>query len=144
MGQKTQHYKNHRRLVMGYHGLTYFFVTAVFVGGTVYTLCNCPEHLYEGLLFVTTGIALAWVAFYARYFALKAQDRAIRAEENFRHYLLTGKPLDSRLRPSQIVALRFAPDEEFPGLAARAAEEKLKNDAIKRLIQHWKADRYRV
>jgi hypothetical protein len=48
-------------------------------------------------------------------FALRAQDRAIRAEENLRHFILTGKPFDSRLRMSQIIALRFAPDDEFPG-----------------------------
>ena len=76
--------------------------------------------------------------------AFQAQDRAIRAEENFRHYLLTGKPLDSRLRVSQIVALRFASDAEFPGLAVKAADEKLKNEDIKKLIQNWRADHHRV
>ena len=46
-------------------------------------------------------------------FAVGAQDRAIRAEENLRHFALTGKLLDKRLRKSQVIALRFADDDEF-------------------------------
>ena len=83
-------------------------------------------------------------AFYARQFALKAQDRAIRAEENFRHFILTGKPLDSRLRVGQIVGLRFASDEEFPALAAKAAAEGIKGEEIKKLIKTWRGDHHRV
>jgi hypothetical protein len=77
-------------------------------------------------------------------FSLKAQDRAIRAEENFRHYILTGKPLDSRLTTRQIIGLRFASDEEFPALAVRAVEENLSEDEIKRLVKKWRPDYYRV
>jgi hypothetical protein len=43
-----------------------------------------------------------------------------------------------------IVALRFADDQEFAALAARAARESLSPDAIKRAVQHWRADTYRV
>jgi hypothetical protein len=75
---------------------------------------------------------------------LKAQDRAIRAEESLRHFVLTGKPLDSRLRTGQIVALRFASDAEFPALAQKAAEEGLSSKEIKQSIQNWRADHYRV
>jgi len=78
--------------------------------------------------------------FFARNFALKAQDRAIRAEENFRHYLLTGKPFDSKLTLRQIIGLRFASDEEFPELAKKASEESLSEEDIKKAIKNWKAD----
>ena len=81
---------------------------------------------------------------YSRVFALKAQDRAIRAEENFRHFILTGKPLDKQLHISQVIALRFASDEEFPALAKKAAAEKLSQKQIKQAVQNWKADYYRV
>ena len=81
---------------------------------------------------------------HTRIFALKVQSRVIRAEENFRHFVLTGKPLDTRLRLSQIIALRFASDGEFVGLAKKAVDEKLSNDAIKRLITDWRADYHRV
>ncbi len=81
---------------------------------------------------------------YARGFALKAQDRAIRAEENLRHFVLTGKLLDSSLTPSQITALRFAGDEEFLILAERAAKENLTIEEIKKAIVNWKGDYHRA
>jgi hypothetical protein len=79
-----------------------------------------------------------------RTYALKAQDRAIRAEENLRHFILTGKPFDSRLNIRQIIALRFASDEELPALAKKAAEEKLRSKEIKQQINHWREDNYRI
>ncbi len=85
-----------------------------------------------------------FAAFYARSFALIAQDRAIKAEENFRHYLLTGKALDSKLTVRQIIGLRFASDEEFSELAKKAVAENLSENAIKKSIKNWKEDNYRV
>ena len=58
--------------------------------------------------------------------------------------MLTGKPLDSRLRMSQIIALRFAPDDEFLSLTKKAAEENLRSKEIKAAIRNWKADHNRV
>jgi hypothetical protein len=81
---------------------------------------------------------------FGRVFALKVQDRVIRSEENMRHYLLTGKPLDSRLSVDQLIGLRFAPDAEFLALAQRAAAEQLTRDAIKRAVQTWRADHARL
>ena len=96
--------------------------------------------IYRTLLFVCI-IFLFW---YTRSFPLKAQDRAIRSEENFRYYLLTGKALPNELSVGQIVALRFAPDEEFVGLVEKALSEKLDPKSIKMFIKNWKSDYYRV
>jgi hypothetical protein len=82
--------------------------------------------------------------FIYRGFALKAQDRAIRAEENLRHFVLTGKLLSDKLTISQIIALRFSSDNEFVQLAERAEKEQLTNKEIKMAIQSWKGDYYRV
>jgi len=90
------------------------------------------------------SVCVLSVSFYARVFALKAQDRAIRAEENLRHFAMTGKLLDARLTVLQIVALRFASDAEFVLLAARAADKNLAPKDIKQAIQTWRADEYRV
>ncbi len=84
------------------------------------------------------------LALRVRLYALTAQDRAIRAEEQIRHFALTGQLLDSRLTVQQIVALRFASDEEFPALAKRAADETLSSQQIKQAIQDWRADWHRV
>ena len=89
-------------------------------------------------------ISLLMLFFYCRIFPLKAQDRAIRAEENLRHYVLTGKLLDPRLTVRQIIGLRFASDAEFITLAQRAAEENLSGDDIKKAIKNWRADNYRL
>jgi hypothetical protein len=84
------------------------------------------------------------MAWYLRIFALKAQDRAIRAEENFRHYLATGKVFPKELRMGQIIALRFASDDEFVALTTKAIAENLSNKEIKGLIKNWKADHDRA
>ena len=84
------------------------------------------------------------IALFSRIFPWKAQDRAIRAEENLRHYVLTGKLLDSRVTTRQVVGLRFASDEEFVALAQKAAEENLSEDQIKKAVKNWRADNYRV
>jgi ribosome-binding factor A len=96
------------------------------------------------MLLFGMSIAILFIYFLMRSFALRAQDRAIRAEENFRHYLLTGKQLDQKLTMRQVVALRFAPDEEFVSLAQKAAQEGTKANNIKKAIQNWRGDFYRV
>ena len=90
------------------------------------------------------ALGLFLLSFLARTFALKAQDRAIRAEEGLRHYVLTGKLLDPRLQVGQIIALRFASDAEFPALAQKAAESGMSNKEIKQSVKNWRADTYRV
>lgn len=84
------------------------------------------------------------IFWYARVFALRAQDRAIRAEENFRYYLLTGKAFPRELAMGQIIALRFAPDEELAELVTRAINEKMKSKEIKAAIKNWRADHHRA
>ena len=68
---------------------------------------------------------------------------ALRATPGYQE-LVAGRLLDPRLGVKQIVALRFAPDEEFVDLARRAAEESMEPDTIKQAIRNWRADHYRV
>jgi hypothetical protein len=131
-------------MVPGFHYVAFALWLAIFIGSLVHLFRATPDNLYTAALIVAMSILIVIVAWYTRSFALKAQDRAIRAEENLRHFVLTGKPLDSRLRMSQIIALRFASDEEFVVLAGKAADEKLSANTIKQSIKNWKADYYRV
>jgi hypothetical protein len=143
---ETQTYANHRRMVPGFHGVLFFLLVLTLIGSGVNLYQSFGDHqrLYSAsLIFVLTASVLI-LFFYCRIFALKAQDRAIRAEENLRHFVLTGKLLDPRIGTLETVALRFAPDEEFSDLARRAAEEKLTPGAIKSSIRKWKPDTYRV
>jgi hypothetical protein len=100
--------------------------------------------LYSASLILALTIVSMFLYVFCRTFALKAQDRAIRAEEQLRHYVLTGKLLDSRLSVKQIVGLRFASDGEFAALARRAADESLPPEAIKKAVASWRADTYRA
>jgi Family of unknown function (DUF6526) len=142
----SQQYSNHRQTVFGYHVVLTAILLVTFIGTCVNLAQSLGDHdrLYSASLLVVVTASLMMVAFFTRSFALRAQDRAIRAEEQLRHYVLTGKLLDPRLTVRQIVALRFASDAEFPALAARAAEAGLSAEDIKKAIRDWRADLYRV
>lgn len=141
-----QNFKNHTRIVPIWHFVIPITLLALIIMSII-SLCHTDMraydlHLWLPLIILPIIMLLIWV--YARRFALLAQDRAIRAEENFRHFVVTGKPLDRQLRTSQIIALRFASDDEFPSLAQRAVSEKLSPKQIKQAIQNWKQDYRRV
>jgi len=140
-----QNFKNHSRLVPMYHGLAFLLILAGLIGSVVNLLDHHePGNHYSAALLVVVFLIFVLIAWYARSFALRAQDRAIRAEENLRHFVLTGKPLDKALRLGQIIALRFASDEEFPALAQRAVQEKMSQKEIKMAVKNWRADYHRV
>ena len=143
---KEQTNANHAQIVPAFH----FGILIPILVLIVCSALSLYRHWYSRLGLMLPSIALLGsvmllaVAFFARRFALMAQDRAIRAEENLRHFSITGNLLDSRLTIGQIVALRFAPNNEFVELAQRAAEQKLYPKQIKESIKVWKGDYYRV
>ena len=139
-----QNLKNHSRFVPMYHYVAGTLIILGF-GGSIVNLLHADAHThYSAALLVVVFFVLIFLFWYGRAFALKAQDRAIRAEENFRHFILTGKPFDSKLRMGQIIALRFASDAELPALAKKAVEANLSSKQIKEAIQNWRADYHRV
>ena len=89
-------------------------------------------------------LAVILALWFARSFALKAQDRAIRAEENLRYFIATGKPFESKISMRQVIGLRFAGDDEFISLVKKAADENMGLKQIKMAISNWKADNNRV
>ncbi len=140
----SQHYSNHTRYVPLWHFFTSIIILAI-LGGSVVNLLHADAAThYSAALLLLVAIVLVMLFVYARLFALKAQDRAIRAEENLRHFVLTGKLLDKKLRTSQVIALRFASDEEFVALAQKAAAENMPPKQIKKAVKQWKADYHRV
>ncbi|BCS34900.1 hypothetical protein TBR22_A41260 [Luteitalea sp. TBR-22] len=83
----------------------------------------------------------------SRLYITRLQDRIIVLEEQIRAERLLSPASLAQWRGlgvKQIVALRFASDEELAALTARAAGESLKPDAIKRAVQHWRADHRRT
>ena len=143
---EMQNYANHRRFVPLYHFVLSFILLLTLIGSLVNLYMSLGDHqrLYSASLIVVLVVSSMILFILCRTFPLKAQDRAIRAEENLRHFVLTGKLLDPKLGTLQIVALRFASDAEFAALARKAADESMAPDAIKRAIKQWRADTYRV
>lgn len=143
---QEQNFKNHVRYIPQYH----FLLSSIILALNVLTVINLISALktdsgiMEAAMFLLIAITLSISFLMIRGFPLKAQDRAIRAEENLRYFSLTGKLLDNRLTMSQIIALRFAADEELITLADRALKENLSKKDIKKAIQHWRPDHNRL
>lgn len=141
---EQQNFKNHTRLSPTYHFLTGIPLVALVVGSFINLYNSSGDNLYSASLICLMSLIMVSIFLHSRSFPLKAQDRAIRAEENLRHFVLTNKTLDSRLTMGQMIALRFASDEEFPTLAQKAADQKMKPVEIKKAIKNWRGDFYRV
>ncbi|NNE69196.1 MAG: hypothetical protein HKN29_02405 [Rhodothermales bacterium] len=141
---QSQNLKNHARFVPGYHYVLALVAILTLVGAFVNLFGSTDEGMYSASLIVALSFAVLLAGYYARVFALAVQDRLILLEERLRHQELTGKPLDSRLTMRQVIGLRFASDEEFPALAASAAEKGTSEKEIKAAIKNWRGDYHRV
>jgi len=142
-----QNFNNHRRIDPFWHLIIYPVILATMIGAGInlyqsYVADN--ENIYSASLIFLISLLLLIMAFFSRKFALIAQDRAIRAEENLRFFAITGKLMDSRLTLSQVIALRFAANNELLDLEHRAIELNLTPRQIKESIKHWRADNHRV
>jgi len=141
-----QNYTNHRRYVPAYH----YVLSSLLLIGLITSVINVFRHKpYHGGFLSSILIVLVFVCAFLimtlfRTFSLKAQDRAVRAEEGLRYFILTRKPIDNRINIRQIAALRFAPDDELIPLVERTIAENLSPDDIKKAIKNWKSDHHRV
>ncbi|WP_281884263.1 DUF6526 family protein [Paenibacillus sp. YYML68] len=138
----AQNYSNHRKLDPPYHYVLAPVSLIVLIASIMNVFMNGMS--LHTLIVLGLALAVSLIAALVRLYATKLQDRIIRHEESFRHYRLTGLLLDGRLTSGQIIALRFASDEEYPALCAKAAEAGMKPDEIKRSIAQWRADHHRV
>jgi len=148
---KPQTFANHTRWDPPFH----FFVLPVLILGLILSLIHFFAHITHGdlrdhihaFLLILLAVALLILAFKVRLYALRVQDRVIRLEERLRLTQLLSEPLRSRipeLTEGQLVGLRFASDAALPKLAERAMNEKLSRDDIKKAIQTWRPDYWRV
>jgi hypothetical protein len=145
MAQQTQTYASHRRYIPAFH----FFVLPVLLGNIIVAivrLVRAPALSTTWGLLVALAIGIGIV--YARFMPLRAQDRVIRLEERNRLERLLPADLRGRigeLTPSQLIALRFAPDDEVADLVRRSLSGELKGSGeIKRAIRNWRGDYLRV
>ena len=136
-----QSYQRHTRTDPMFHMVAMPLALINFIGALVYVI---GRHTALSALLLVSSVAVLLGLVKLRMYATQLQDRVVRIEEGFRHFVLTGKPLDPGLTLDQVIALRFASDGEFPDLCARAAREHLSKDAIKRAVTQWRADMHRV
>ena len=112
------------------------FVGAVFFGGVTRDWVIAS---LIGAVFVLGAIT--------RWYIVALQDRIIMLEVKVRAAELLSSGQDAqlaKLSPKQIVALRFASDDEFGQLLERAARENLSPKDIKASIRTWRPDYYRT
>lgn len=144
MAETAQDYKTHRRWDPWYH----FFAAPVLSVAVLVALWHAVKTpsgwtIWEAFV----AAALAVLAWKARAFALRAQDRIIRLEERLRLGGLLPEALRARigsLTADQLIGLRFASDAEVAGLVQAALDEGLTGEQIKTRIQTWRPDFLRV
>lgn len=137
----AQNYDNHRKFVRGYHVVAFGLLALNFF----YSLYRVVAALsLDSVMALLLAFALISVFFYARIFALRAQDRIIRLEERLRlHELLPPDQQHTidKLTTSQLIALRFASDGEVAALVAAVLAEGIEDrDEIKKRVTNWRAD----
>ena len=141
-----QNYKNHLRLNPAHHFVLIPTVIGLFIWSIVHFF-DSNVGFEEKLFWFLASFALVLVSMITRVYALKNQDRLIRLEMRQRYFELTGTSFNSKenqLKLSQIIALRFASNEELLALIDLAIKDKLSNKEIKMAITNWQADLLRV
>jgi hypothetical protein len=96
------------------------------------------------LMVILAIFELGWIS---RVYIVKLQDRIIMLEVKVRAAELLPAGADAqlaKLSSKQMVALRFAGDDEFGALLERAARENMEPKAIKAAVKNWRPDLHRT
>ena len=138
--QEAQHYGNHVYRARAW-SITWLIALLVVLALTFHAYQD-PTYVSFTLV-VLAGVVLAALSL-LRMFAIRLQNRIIRLEMQVRMVRL-GRERDLlRLTMPQLIALRFASDQELPTLIDRAISEQLTPDAIKRAVSDWQGDYLRT
>ena len=139
--------KNHTRFDPAFH----FFILPMLLLNLIFsiyvTIRHWPEHWALHLWWIAMSVVFFVMAGRARDRALCVQDRVIRLEERLRLHALL--PAEDRahideLSIKQLIALRFASDDELPALVRKTLTQNLEPKAIKQSIANWRGDYHRV
>jgi hypothetical protein len=141
----SQNFANHTR----WHPPFHFFVLPVMLINFIWSIVQfvmAPGR--NSGWWIVVSLALLMLTFFVRTNSLKVQDRIIRLEEKLRYQQVLSPAAArqiSALTTGQIVALRFAGDDELEELLRAVAAGKLaKPKDIKQAIKNWRADTFRV
>lgn len=145
--QKVQNFENHTQHdTMTYILWILVIVLWVFLGILAKKLNTVvPLNWLQYFMPVFAPLVLLWVLIKARMYATKLQDRIIRQEVQFRYFVATGKLLPESVTIPQIVAVRFAWNDEFVSLVDKViSNPTLTAKEVKQQVKNWKGDFNRV
>ena len=145
MSHGPQSFEHHRRYIPGYH---YVLSGILLVNFLIRIVWMFKAPSFANFWAIVMAVAFILMGWYLRAFPNRVQDRVIRLEERMR----LGRILPAELRPrlgeftpAQLVALRFASDDELAALATRVLNENIHDKrAIKAMIMQWRADHLRA
>ncbi|HTD92788.1 MAG TPA: DUF6526 family protein [Chitinophagaceae bacterium] len=144
---KKQDYGNHAKYYTSHHFIFYPVVLVLLIICLWQAITN-EGRKYEWLAISALVALVGWLSFMVRqHYSITLQNRLVRMELRFRYFVLTSQrlePLEAQLTFAQLAALRFASDEELPGLITRALQDGLSPKEIKKSIREWVGDFMRV
>ena len=143
--RKPQSYANHGRFDPAFHFFLLPFAMVAFIASVILLI----HHIHQSVPHILALLTLLFLVSLLRMrpYSLRVQDRVIRLEERLRLAMLLPEPLRARipeLTEQQLIALRFASDEEIVALVDKTLKENLPPKEIKKRIQSWRADYWRV
>ena len=143
--ETTQTFANHTR----WHPAFHFFVLPVMLINLIWSIVQfVMSPGWNSGWWMVVSLALLLLTFFVRTNSLKVQDRIIRLEEKLRYQQVLSPAVVQQtngLSVGQIVALRFAGDDELEELVSAVAAGKLaKPKDIKQAVKNWRADTFRV
>ncbi|HEX8169377.1 MAG TPA: DUF6526 family protein [Thermoanaerobaculia bacterium] len=142
MADRALSYATHRKYDWRFHFVA-FPILAVNVGWRIVAAVRRPSIV--AVWEIAVAIALVMLAYAARSWATRLQDRIIRTEERARLRQLAPDVDPEHFSIGQLVALRFCSDEELPELARAVLRDDIRQrEEIKQRIRTWRADPYRV
>ncbi|MBI5092120.1 MAG: hypothetical protein HZB26_06695 [Candidatus Hydrogenedentes bacterium] len=140
-----QNYRNHRSIDYIMNALALLYPAAAVLG-----FLGLASHSarWSAAAAIVLAVATLILAYKARVYSLKVQDRIIRLEMRLRLAALLKGDLEGKgetLALSQLIGLRFASDAEMPDLVRRVTAENItRADDIKKLVKDWQADNVRI
>src|SRR5882672_3479540 len=142
---EAQTFANHVRRHPPFH----FFIVPVMLINVIWAIVNCVMAPgWNTAWSIVFSLTLVLLTLLVRLYPIKAQDRIILLEERLRYQHLLSAELAQKagmLEPRQIIALRFAGDNELETLVGEVLAGRLtKPGEIKSAVKNWRADTYRV
>lgn len=143
--ESGQSFEKHAQMTPGYH----LFAAPLGLAYMIWSIMRLVKTPNVDTAYAMLGsLALVGAIAMVRLSPLRVQDRLIRLEERLRLARLLPADLQphiEKLRPGQLIALRFAPDAEVVELARKViANPTMTPKEIKREVKNWKADYFRV